>query len=321
MRSLAAAQACQITERNILCFSRILSLIFVSALSIPAYSSLNAQSIPGTYPASTVELTPVVPVAERTAAITAPGTGLQDYTIFYLDTRAFTHGGLLSLDIQVSPHSATDGSFDLFPLNVPIPTRGRPEGALTGRYDVRRGSFTRIDYRFSSGQVFAFGLEGNWASPRGATGLVRFRAAVAPPTAPSSTSGDDRNTLKLSPASPIGEGTATIVAPGRGQHDYNIVSIDTRDFADGGVLDIDIQVAANSATDGSFDLFPGSMPIPSPSRPGISLAGRYDVHRGTTSRLEYRFEPGQVFAFGLEGNWFSPKGATGLVRFRASVHR
>ena len=33
------------------------------------------------------------------------------------------------------------------------------------------------------------------------------------------------------------------------------------------------------------------------------------------------FDAGQVFAFRLESNWFSPAGATGTVIFRASVHR
>ena len=125
-----------------------------------------------------VKLTPIAPSSERVATIVAPDRGLQNYTVFSIDTRDFSQGGVLVIDIHISSDSATDGSFDLFPANVPIPTQGGPIGTLTGRYDVRRGSSTRIEYHFERGQVFAFGLEGNWGSQSGATGLVQFRASV-----------------------------------------------------------------------------------------------------------------------------------------------
>ncbi len=127
--------------------------------------------------------------------------------------------------------------------------------------------------------------------------------------------------IVLTHSQPVAQRVAPITAPGMRQMAYNVFTIDTRDFVEGGVLDIELQVAGNSQTDGSFDLFPGNAAIPTQGRAPRTLVGRYDVRRGTSTRMEYRFAPGQVFAFGLEGNWFSPRGATGTVRFRVSVHR
>jgi hypothetical protein len=126
----------------------------------------------------TLKLTPATPLAERAATIVAPPNGFQKFNVYYIDTTAFPNGGTLDIQIDIAADSRTDGSFNLFPPNFPIPTRGRPDGALEGRYDVRRGTSTRFVYRFRSGQVFALGLEGNWFSPSGATGSVTFRASV-----------------------------------------------------------------------------------------------------------------------------------------------
>jgi tetratricopeptide (TPR) repeat protein len=126
----------------------------------------------------TLMLTPTEPSGQRSATIFAPGEGFQNYNIYYIDTREFTNGGTLDIEIQIAASSATDGSFDLFPSDVPIPTRGRPVGQLAGRYDVRRGTSTHLTYRFIAGQIFLLGLEGNWPSPRGARGSVDFRASV-----------------------------------------------------------------------------------------------------------------------------------------------
>jgi hypothetical protein len=131
-------------------------------------------------------------------------------------------------------------------------------------------------------------------------------------------SGDER-TLRLTRTSPSEARTATITAPGNRMHNFNVFYIDTRDFGKGGTLVIDIDIPANSATDGSFDLFPGDASIPAQGPSTRPLTGRYDVHKGSSTHLDYRFGHGQVFALCLEGNWFSQKGATGLVKFRVSV--
>ena len=62
---------------------------------------------------------------------------------------------------------------------------------------------------------------------------------------------DAAHTLRLTPAEPSTERRGVIVAPGSGQHGYNVFYIDTRDFRSGGILDIDIQIAPNSATYGA----------------------------------------------------------------------
>lgn len=125
--------------------------------------------------------------------------------------------------------------------------------------------------------------------------------------------------LRLHMSEPIAERRATIVAPGRGQHNYNLYAIDTRDWPHG-VLRIDIDISPQSATDGSFDLFPADQPLLAPGHPaGRSLVGRYDIRRGSSTHMEYSFQRGQILLLGLEGNWFSPRGAAGLVTFSASV--
>ncbi len=133
---------------------------------------------PSKFDERTLRLTRTNPSATRMATITAPGNGLQNHNIFHIDTRDFAEGGTLVIDIGISRSSATDGSFDLFPDNVPIPLQGDPTGTLIGSYNVPRGSSTRLEYRFGRGQVFALNLEGNWFSPKGATGPVQFRATV-----------------------------------------------------------------------------------------------------------------------------------------------
>ena len=292
-----------------------------AVLAIFLSGAVHAQVAPARTSDHTLRLTPATPSGERRATIVAPGSGLHDYNIIYIDTRDFTAGGILDIDIQISPDSATDASFDLFPQNGPFPTPGHPGGTLAGRYDIRRGNSTRLEYRFQPGQVFAFGLEGNWGSPRGATGIVQFRATVAGNAVQADPSASSDRNIRLTPGSAAADRSATIVAPGNGQHFYNTFLIDTRGFARGGVLGIEIQIDPNSGTDGSFDLFPGNLAPLGPGRPGgNSLTGRYDVRRGSSTRIEYRFQPGQTFVFGLEGNWFSSKGASGVVQFRATVH-
>ncbi len=138
----------------------------------------NAPSAP-TGADSTLRLTRTNASAERTATITAPGNRMHNFNVFYIDTRDFDKGGTLVIDIDIPRSSATDGSFDLFTGDVSIPAQGPPTRPLTGRYDVRKGSSTHLDYHFGHGQVFALGLEGNWFSQKGSTGLVKFRVSVS----------------------------------------------------------------------------------------------------------------------------------------------
>ena len=258
--------------------------------------------------------------AERPATIVAPGRGQHQYNVFYIDTRSFPVGGVLDVDVTTFATNGTDASFDLYQGGAPIPQQGEPVGSLAGRYNIRRGTSTRLQLRFKSGQVFALGLEGNWDSPAGARGEVQFRASVEgyePAPAPVSEGSHD---LVLVPnGAPLEVRAARIVAPGMREHHYNLYLLDLRRFWSGGTLVVELKIAPESATDGSFDLFDGAPLLPSGQPATRSLAGRYDVRRGSGTRMEYKFAGGRMVQLGLEGNWFSPKGATGLVRFRVSV--
>lgn len=142
-------------------------------LAFVAPVSENAPSEP-----HTVKLTPDSPSADRSATIAAPGNGQQNYNVYYIDTRDFVTGGVLVMEIQIARESGTDGSFDLYPPNVRIPTQGPPNGAVAGRHDVAKGSQTEIEYQFAKGELFALGLSGNWFSEKGKTGKVYLRVSV-----------------------------------------------------------------------------------------------------------------------------------------------
>ena len=125
-----------------------------------------------------IKLAPSAHVEERDATIAAPGDGIHSYNIYFIDTREFTKGGTLVIEIQTGRNNATAGSFDLFPSDIPIPTKGTPKGSLAGIYNMPKGLADRIVYRFRRGQIFAFGLEGAWGPPKGAPGQVHFRVTV-----------------------------------------------------------------------------------------------------------------------------------------------
>ena len=149
-------------------------------------------------------------------------------------------------------------------------------------------------------------------STSGDTALVPSGAGGDPPARA-------RN-VALTRKAPSIDGHAVITAPGKGTHAYNVLYFDTREFTKGGELDVMIQVDKSSRTSGSFDLFAGDTRFSTAGASAPPLAGRYDVAPGALIHLNYRFNAGQVFAFGAEGNWFSPKGATGDSTFRVSVH-
>jgi hypothetical protein len=126
--------------------------------------------------------------------------------------------------------------------------------------------------------------------------------------------------VTLTKTSPTMDGRGLITAPGQGAHNYNVFYVDTRAFAQGGELDVMIELDKSSTVSGSFDLFPKSTRFTQTGASAQPLTGKYDVAPGSVVHLLYRFDAGQIFAFGAEGNWFSPKGTTGNIIFRASVH-
>jgi hypothetical protein len=112
--------------------------------------------------------------------IAGPGYGHSNMQVVYIDTTAFSSGGMLDIEIHVAPDSKTDGSFGLLPTEVPVLIHGPNRTELARSVDIRKGTSTRLQYRFQVGQVYAFTADGNWFSPQGATGFVTFRASVHP---------------------------------------------------------------------------------------------------------------------------------------------
>jgi hypothetical protein len=117
-------------------------------------------------------------MADGQGELIAPGYGKHGYTLLAIDTRAFSDGGILGVEITVD-RGECDASFDLFPPGIPIPTEGYPQGSIAHLYDVPKGSSGRLSYRFSQGQVFQLAAEGNWFSKEGARNTFRFRAEVS----------------------------------------------------------------------------------------------------------------------------------------------
>jgi len=185
-----------------------------------------------------------------------------------------------------------------------------PRVNTEGSYSWRLPSGGDLSIQVSNGVISLVAL--NWARSY-------------PPPAPAPTTQPaawlySRN-IVVTRANPTAERAGTIIATRRGTQNYNVYYIDATDFTGGGTLDIEIQIASTSQTDGSFDLFPANAPIPTGNHATGSLVGRYDVPKGTTTRMEYRFRSGMKFALGLEGNWFSPMGARGVVQIHVTVRR
>jgi hypothetical protein len=126
------------------------------------------------------------------------------------------------------------------------------------------------------------------------------------------------NPVVLTPSNRVADGHGELVAPGYGKHRYTLTAIDTRDFPAGGTLEVEVTVGLGES-DASFDLFPPGVPVPTEGYPEGSVARQYDVPRGATARLSYRFSHGQTFQLGAEGNWFSREGTGNTFRFRAQV--
>jgi hypothetical protein len=109
--------------------------------------------------------------------LTAPGHYNQSFKTHQIDASGFTKGGTISISISVGKGESS-ASFDLFPSNVAIPTKGPPAGTLAGSYDIGPGGQTTLTYRFSKGQVFRLGATGNWFSKKGATNTYSFTATI-----------------------------------------------------------------------------------------------------------------------------------------------
>jgi hypothetical protein len=122
-------------------------------------------------------LTPATPAQVLTVPITAPGHGNHRYTVVKIDTRAFTSGGILTIEAAVGD-GESGASFDLLPAGSEFTVSGYPQGSLAYAYDIQPNGSATMRHHFATGQVFRLGAEGNWFSSAGSTNTVRIRAVV-----------------------------------------------------------------------------------------------------------------------------------------------
>jgi len=129
---------------------------------------------------SSIKLSPNDNHYMTTGRFTAPGPGLQNYTVIKIDTKSFPKGGKLKLLIDIGNGNSA-ASIDLFPEGVPIPTKGRPTGSLGGVYDIAAGR-KNIEMIVTSGtgHIYNLGITGNWKSPAGSTNDFTLKATVIP---------------------------------------------------------------------------------------------------------------------------------------------
>ena len=112
-------------------------------------------------------------------------------------------------------------------------------------------------------------------------------------------------------------GQGTLVAPGRGKHNYQVILLDASRFMSGGTIHITITLG-NGESEGSFDLFPQGLRLPSDGFPR-PLASTVNVPDGADGKIFYRFSRGTVFQFAAEGSWNAKAGATNTYTFVVDV--
>ena len=109
-------------------------------------------------------------------------------------------------------------------------------------------------------------------------------------------------------------------APKYGYQDYNVITIDTSAFEDGGTLKIDIRMgSANSG--GSFDLFDDETELPTEGIPTEALTGVWDIPSGQIGVIRHSFDEGKIFKLGATGTWFSGKGNINAFHAKITVER
>lgn len=112
-------------------------------------------------------------------------------------------------------------------------------------------------------------------------------------------------------------GQGTIVAPGRGKHNYRVFRLDASRFVNGGTLHIAITVG-DGTSQASFDLYPEGLPLPETGLPN-SLASAPNISRASGGRINYRFTHGAVFLLAAEGSWNAKEGDTNTYTFVVDV--
>lgn len=107
-------------------------------------------------------------------------------------------------------------------------------------------------------------------------------------------------------------------APRHGEQDYNVITIDTTAYENGGTLNIDIRMGS-AISGGSFDLFDGDTELPTKGIPTDAVATAWDIPSGQRGVIQYQFEKGVIFKLGATGTWFSGKGNINAFHANLSV--
>lgn len=122
--------------------------------------------------------------------------------------------------------------------------------------------------------------------------------------------------IRLTPGrSSTGQGT--LIAPGRGKHNYQVILLDASRFVNGGTVHITVTVGEGQS-EASFDLYPQGLSLPEEGFPN-SLVEARNIRRASGAKLDYRFAHGTVFQFGAEGSWNAKAGATNTYSFVVDV--
>ena len=133
-----------------------------------------------------IVLSPEAATGAGRGELVGPGTGKQDYTITRIDTRAFSDGGLLVVDITMGPGESA-GSFDLFEEDADLPEdplaqeQLRRSHSVASCYDLRPTMRGRLVHHFQTGEVFQLGGTGPWFSGQGARNTFELDARILGP--------------------------------------------------------------------------------------------------------------------------------------------
>jgi hypothetical protein len=123
-------------------------------------------------------------------------------------------------------------------------------------------------------------------------------------------------TIELTPGT-SSTGVGTLVAPGRGKHNYHVILLDASRFVNGGTIHITITLG-DGESEASFDLYPQGLPLPSEGLPN-SLANAVNIRSGAGAKINYHFAHGTVFQFAAEGSWNAKAGARNTFSFVVDV--
>ena len=259
------------------------------------------------------------PSQEMSDIFLSPLVDNHKVTLVNIDARSIENGGILTIDILIGREEGY-GLFYLFDEDFMIPKEGKIATKSNLAWTCgESGETCQLKYKFVQGQFFKFIATGEWDAEKPYTNA--FYANISVEENPNIHSSETHSTgikIILEREQPSQKVLDIFRAPGHGNQDYNVLSIDTRAFEDGGTLTIDIQVGNQDAS-GSFDLFDADTKLPTKDIPRDALVSAWDIKPGQKDNIIYRFEKGKIFKLGATGNWFGRKGRINAFQANISV--